>query len=136
LKRLKISCVEGESSSPVVSEISGKRIQIEPNEMDILAVTFNLGISPVKISIETSEGVQSFNVGFGKMELSEMKGFKLLSKKIAACGAWETPQKAVVKFSYYETPFTGTHTFQFVDGILLWDIKLSSRDHPRLIGKL
>ncbi|MFC2125920.1 serine hydrolase domain-containing protein [Bacteroidota bacterium] len=140
LSSLKINTVKGNENSQLGAEISGKTFEMEPNEMDIMSVTFDFDISPNIITIVTSEGEKTFKAGNGSMETGELKNPQLISRKIAASGAWEEVDKYIVNLIYFETPHAIKFTYQFKDEELLWNTDLNvsfgQTEFPQLKGNL
>ena len=125
LAGLAISTVEGKDDSPNASSISGKTYIIEPNNLGIKSISFNFEASPDMITINSEEGEQSFNVGYETMVMGSMISPQLVSREIAVTGAWESPEKYIVKIIYYETPHELKFTFHFNKDKLIWDTDMN-----------
>jgi CubicO group peptidase (beta-lactamase class C family) len=120
LQGLAISTVEGEENSSNASSISGKTYFIEPNTLGIKSISFNFDSSPDVITINIEGTEQSFNVGYGVMEFGSLISSRIVSKEIAVSGAWDPPDKYIVKIVNYETPHVLKFTFHFNEDRLLW----------------
>jgi len=125
LQGLRISTIEGEESSPGVSDISGKTYMMEPNEQGIESVSFDFEASPDMITIKNQDGEHSFKIGYETMELGSMTFSPFTTSEIAVSGAWETPDKYIANVLYYETPHGVKFSFQFNEDNLLWDMDLN-----------
>lgn len=136
LAGLAIGTVEGEENSPKTSTISGKTYVIEPNSLSIKSIAFNFEASPDMITIISDEGEQSFNVGYERMELGRMIRPQLSSREIAVTGAWESPEKYIVKILYYETPQDMKFTFRFDGDELFWDTDINVAYRPTRLEQL
>jgi hypothetical protein len=136
LAALAISSVEGEENSPNASIVSGRTYFVEPNSLSMKSITFNFEASPDIITITNEAGEQSFNVGYGDMEMGTMIIPSMVSREIAVCGVWESPDKYIVKIIYYETPHDMKFTFQFDEDKLLWDTDVNITSAPKRLEQL
>jgi CubicO group peptidase (beta-lactamase class C family) len=125
LQGLAIRPVEGEEGSPDASSISDKTYDIVSDSPSVTAVSFDFEASPPEITLTTEEGEQTFKAGYNSWEKGSLVNPRLISKEIAASGAWETPGTYVMTMIYYETPYCTTHTFKFDENSLLWDTELN-----------
>lgn len=136
LQGLSINPVEGEKNSPNATGISGRTYIIEPNNMSIKSITFDFDSSPHIITLNTDEKEQYFKVGFGTVAYGSLISPQLVSRKIAVSGAWETPEKYLVKIIYYETPHELEFAFQFKEEKLLWDTEQNVSFGPTSLAQL
>lgn len=118
---LAIAYVAGEESSPLALDISGKVYHFEENIRLIKSISFNFESSPVDITINTDQGERTISAAFSSMEKGILPNPQLVSDKVAANGAWESPDTYVLNLIYYETPQSTKCTFTFKEKSLLWD---------------
>jgi hypothetical protein len=125
LEQLAIHPAQGEETSTTASSVSGRRFILEPNGMGMQSVTFDFDQVPHVIKIVSQAGEPSFKVGYQQMEMGRLKGSQWISEKIAASGAWITPETYGVKLVYYETPYMVDFEFDFSGNSVTWDTRLN-----------
>lgn len=136
LKDLAIGTVEGEKSSPLAKELSGRTYRIKQNNRGISAISFNFeGTSP-EISIISDEGEYAFSAAYGKTMKGSLAIPQLVSQKVAASGAWEADDTYAVNIIYYETPQSMKYTFRFEENTLYWETENRASFGPKNPGLL
>lgn len=123
LKGLSFSHVEGEESSPMGAEISGKTYRFEPSTGGYEQISFDFKANPNEIILSTGQGIHAIKVGYGKRVQSSLPSPFLESQKVAADGAWTAADTFQVNLVYYETPETVTFIFSFRDDYLFMDTR-------------
>jgi hypothetical protein len=131
LQDLAISYVEGEESSSIASGLSRKTYTLEKNDRYINSITFGFEDSLNEIIFTTDQGEQTIRVGYQEMEKGSLSSPFVVSDKVAANGAWTTPDTYTVNVIYYETPESVKFTFRFKDDALLWDTERKASFGPR-----
>lgn len=122
LQALSISYVEGEESSPLIAEISGKTYSFAPSQGGYEQILFDFNANPVEISL-TDQGEHSLKVGYGERLPSALPSPFLESDKVAVDGAWTAPDTYTVNLVYYETPESLKFIFRFQDDSLFMDTR-------------
>ena len=131
LQQLAISTVEGEESSPMATEVSGKKYTLEPNGASIQSISFNFETSPAEISITNDQGEQTFGASYQKNATGKLANPFVVSEKAAVSGAWEENDTYAVKIIYYETPQSVIYTFRFEEDKLYWNTRYIAAFAPR-----
>ena len=136
LKQLAISTVQGEESSDIATEVSGKTCAMEANAASIQSITFNFEASPVEITITTDQGLQTFKADYQNVVKGTLASPFLVSDKVAVSGAWENTDTYSAKLIYYESPQSVKYTFRFEGNTLYWDTENRAAFAPRNPGQL
>ncbi len=131
LESLAISMVNGDKSSSLAADISGKSYELEPNAQSIQSISFNFDASPVQITLTSDQGEQIIKAAFETQTLASIQNPYVVSDKVAVSGAWETDTSYKVKLIYYETPQSVIHTFRFEGNELFWETENRAAFAPR-----
>ncbi|NQT27131.1 serine hydrolase [candidate division KSB1 bacterium] len=140
LSSLSIKFPEGQKSSPIAKEISGKTYSFIANGQGLKSLKLDVNKDKYVITIKNGNGVHSFNCGMDAWE----KGTSLLNgptpQPVAASGAWITPDHFVVKLCLYETPYRPRLDLKFVDGELHFtqtpNVSFGDGKPETLVGKV
>jgi len=129
LDSLNIVPVEGETSSPVVSQVSGKIYGVDENELSIQSMIFNFTESACEITLKSDEVQETILCGYGEWQHSQTTIFNespLFDKTpVASSGAWTNEDTFTVVFRLIETPFYYTMTCTFADDEVLIEIQVN-----------
>jgi CubicO group peptidase (beta-lactamase class C family) len=140
LQQLAISHVQGDTSSPLVSGLSGKEFKLEENDQGLQSISFDFEVSPAEITLKTLEGEQKLQVGYQSWELGILPSFYVSSDKVAVDGAWTAEDSYTVNLVYYETPESVKYIFEFEGEAMRWDTErrasFGPRKSPQLRGSL
>ena len=127
-ENLQLPIIKGTTNSTISKTITEKTFNISPNELGIQSIDFNLHQLPHAIKIVSKNGSETINIGttdYQKGDLVDALPYtKSLQKKIAANGAWISPNEYQLRIYFYEMPDRMTYTFRFEEGQLFWDSKL------------
>ncbi len=150
LATLELPTVQGEQTSPLAAQVSGKRYQFPTNESKIAALQLDFGAETTTLTIEDDQGSHSVLCGNSTWQIGSTtldRRASLLAtphrhqiqSPIAASGAWTASDTYVIKLYFYETPFCRTFTCRFADTKLVLDSKVNvafgPTDHPQVTGE-
>jgi len=113
LDYLKLDVVQGNPSSGLVDEISGKKYVIENENYDFNAISFNLSENEKSITFWTNNKEQRVPVGYGEMLKGTMTLPRLGESAVASSGAWTVDDTYLVEIYNYESPHAITYEFKF-----------------------
>jgi CubicO group peptidase (beta-lactamase class C family) len=136
LQQLSISLVEGEQSSDLIPDISGKTFTFDPPELAFKQIMFDFQSSPNEVTLTTEQGEQRIQVGYGKRVSGTWPSPFLESHKVAVDGAWTAPDTYTLNLVYYETPETVKLKFSFKGDSLIMDTRRRASFGPRQEGQL
>jgi len=131
LGSLAISTAEGEESSPLAAEVSGKSYTLEPNESKLSSVSFDFGKANPRITMISDQGEESIEAAYQQNIMGTLTSPYLTSRQVAVSGAWTASDTYVAKVVYYESPQSVIHTFRFEENKLFWDTENMAAFAPR-----
>lgn len=123
LSSLSLPVAQGEASSPLAAQVSGRTFAVDANPLNIETVTLNFTGSDCILTLKTPSDETTIASGYGAWQpghtalLNNPEDFALYP--ILASGAWvaEYSYKMVVRL--YTTPFFHTFVFHFIGDELL-----------------
>jgi CubicO group peptidase (beta-lactamase class C family) len=126
LDQLALIPPQGQRSSPLATQVSGRTYRFDANELQFESVGFIFGAAECEITIRDERGEHQIAVG----DSAWLKGLTTFVDRggpqpVAAAGAWTSEDTYLVKLVYYETPFCATMTCRFVEDRLLFDFALN-----------
>ncbi|MBA3947274.1 MAG: serine hydrolase [Herpetosiphonaceae bacterium] len=137
LANLELRPPEGQRSSPIATQVSGKQYIFEANELQVDVLSCDFKSSRLTIENEHGEhriAYSSSNWIEGKTSLRTG-----IHERVAAAGAWTNDHTWVLKLYFYETPFCITITCRFVGDRLIvnWqaNVGFGSTQHPEFEGR-
>ncbi len=136
LQGLAISTVAGDESSPQAAERSGLTYTLDENDRSIQSISFNFEAPTTEITIASDQGESILKAGYQSMEPGTLADPRVVSDKVAVCGAWTSPETFEVKVIYYETPQSLTFSFKFENDKLFWDTEYRASFGPGDPGQL
>jgi len=129
LNSLSLLPVEGETSSPIASQVSERTYTVDANELMIQTMTFRFTETICDITLKTDENQETILCGYGKWQSSQTTLFKqsLLfdHARVATSGAWSNQDTFTTIFRLYETPFYYTMVCHFADDEMLIEIHIN-----------
>jgi CubicO group peptidase (beta-lactamase class C family) len=140
LAALALAPVQGESGSLTAARVSGNRYHFEPNDQKMEWVALTVDGSGVTISWRDELGEHNAPCGSGEWLLGSAPFRDERASPIAASGAWTDAETYQFQIRYLETPFCGTTTLRFIEGIVLYQLKMNvgfgPTELPQLVGRL
>lgn len=112
----------GKGYTSTANRVSGKRFAMQPNDLDIIALTFDFASDATTVTVERSTGTEKIAFGHDRWLRDQIQihpgGETHLHPqnetwRIAAGGSWSDERTFAGKIWWYETPFAQTSTFQF-----------------------
>jgi CubicO group peptidase (beta-lactamase class C family) len=139
LAHLSLPVMQGQLTSPVASEVAGKRFVFDANAEQIAAAVLDFGADGSVLTLEDAHGAHRVTSGAGVW----LKGTTTLEdgepRPVAASGGWTDGQTYVMRLCYYQTPFIHTITCHFTEDRLLVDrrvnVSFGPTEQPRLEGR-
>lgn len=123
LSKLAMQMVQGNSISPIASQVSGKLYAVDKNVLNIETITFDFAESDCTIKIRTPHEDEIIPCGYEAWLLGQTALFsqRLLfdTTPTATCGAWTSETTFTLVIRLYETPFFHTVTCDFIDDELM-----------------
>jgi len=140
LSKLAIATVEGDESSAIASEVSGKTYKIEPNEQNIEEILFNFEGKENVVTLTIGGSDQEMPVGYQTMLKGTMNLSGLGNLAVASSGAWTSENTYRATMINYESPHAITFTFNFKGDDLLIDteynVMFGPAKRPQMKGKI
>jgi CubicO group peptidase (beta-lactamase class C family) len=121
LAGLSVKFPNGNASSAMAANLSGKWFELAENNRGVKAVSLDFkGTSPT-LNVRTASGETSMPIGFNSWARSRATFTNGLDRAlsvpsnplVAASGAWSSENTFTVKIVLYETPFYSTVNFKF-----------------------
>jgi len=129
LSKLAMQVVQGKSTSPIASQISGKMYVLDKNILNIETICFDFTGLNCIIRVKTNSKDETLPCGYETWLLGETTLFNqpLLFDKTptAICGAWATDTTFQMVIRLYETPFFHTVTCHFIGDELMIEIQVN-----------
>jgi hypothetical protein len=141
LNRLALAPPQGDATSPVAAQVSGRTYRFEPNRQGITSLRLDFGDG--ETGVTSGDGKHEFPVtcGYGAWRTGEMAFGSPDGQPspVAAAGAWTRPDTYTAQFRFYETPFCVTTTYRFTDGTVVQqsqqNVSFGPTKGPRLVGR-
>lgn len=153
LSSLKVPPPEGEESSPIADNVSGRVYHFEPNEQGAESITFDFGSGCgqgrciVRLAYAGREEHLVEVGGEGTWQDGRTAAFGSspddTARPVSASGAWTDEDTYVMRLCFTETPFSPTVTCRFEgdgkDSRLLLDycanVAFGPRERPQLVAR-
>ncbi len=141
LSGLSIPPVQGNTSSPSVSGVSGRTYTVEPNELKFETIALNFSETGCDITLKRGAVTDTISCGYGKWQPGQTTLFLELPffdpMPIVASGAWTAEDTFTVVVRLYRTPFYQTYVYHFADNRLTVDTRINvSFEPPKTITLL
>jgi CubicO group peptidase (beta-lactamase class C family) len=121
--------VQGETASPIASQVSGRTYAIDDNKLKIETIALNFTEVGCIVSVKTASGEETMPCGYGRWQRGETTLFHqpLLFERtpVAASGAWTADETFTMIFRLYETPFFHTLDCHFVGDELMIETRIN-----------
>lgn len=140
LASLVLPTIQGQASSPIAVDVSGRTFVFEDNDQKVTSVTFDFAADRSTITIVNEHGTHTLAGGNGSWLVGSTTYDDGKSRPAAATGAWIDEQTFVFKLRFTETPFGFTLTSRFSEERVLLDhkdnVSFGSTERSRLEGRL
>lgn len=121
LETLSHPVIQGELTSPLAANLSGKRFTLDKNDVGMEAVSFDFGRGGDRVTVHAASGEQRFELGQGDWRKQVIPfsrlGLPVVAtdgpEAVAASGAWVEPDRYVLRTWLYETPYRLEMEFDF-----------------------
>jgi hypothetical protein len=139
LANLALHPVEGQASSPLAAEASGRNYIFETNDQEVEAISLDFTGEAACFTLRDQRGTHQVACGSGVW----LKGTTGLDferpRPVAASGAWTAEDTYVMKLCFYETPFCPTLTCRFEEDRLIFNfndnVAFGPTERPQLVGR-
>ncbi len=115
--------VQGESTSPLVAQVSGQIYQVDTNDLTLETIAFSFTEAGCAITLKTATDTETILCGYDVWQRAQTTLFKqrLLfdQTKTATSGAWADEDVFTMVFRLYETPFYYTVSCHFTGDDLI-----------------
>jgi CubicO group peptidase (beta-lactamase class C family) len=146
LTNLEFTRAKGEATSPITSDISGKRYKLGPNPENLYAATLHFHDQNVSLNFSDDKGEHQVLCGYKEWSsgmttfYSPVNSLHVQPTKVEVSGAWTDANTLTVKIIYIETPHCLTMTFHF-DGNKVtikrrWNESFGPLELPPLVGHI
>ncbi len=122
--------VQGETVSPIASQVSGRTYALDANELNLETIALNFTKAGCIVSVKTAAGEETIPCGYGAWQRGQTTTlFKqpLLFERtpVAASGAWTADETFTMIFRLYETPFFHTLDCHFVGDEMMIETRIN-----------
>ncbi len=121
--------MQGESESPISSDVSGKIYQVAPNTFNIETIAFDFASSGCTVKIKTVSAEHIIPCGYENWERGQTSLFidetNIFSTLVASSGAWTADNTFTMVVRLYETPFFHTLVYRFTESDLMIETRVN-----------
>jgi hypothetical protein len=153
LASLSMSLAQGQRSSPVAAQVSGKTYALEANDQGVETISLAWSGEGCLLTVRDDCGEHRVACGTGAW----LKGATTLDSRqarprpattldspqaqpVATSGVWTAHDTYVIQLCFYETPFCPTITCHFVEDRLTYDLRpnvgFGPLERPQLVGRM
>ena len=105
----------GEPSSPMAETVSGRRLVLAPNPLNLSAVVLDFEPGQARLTVEVGKAKHILACGLGEWKFGKSHMLDRYLRATACGGAWTAPDTFEVTARFYETPHNRTLTFHFTE---------------------
>jgi len=139
LASLAMTPQQGQSTSSVAAQVSGKRYVFEKNDQRIISVALDFAGETSTLVIRDARGTHRIPCGKGAWITGTTAFDDGNARRVAASGAWTDKNTYTIKLCFYETPFCPTLTCRFDGDQLTYqftaNVSFGPLERPPLTGK-
>jgi CubicO group peptidase (beta-lactamase class C family) len=139
LAQLALPPQQGQASSPLAQEVSGRTYRFEENEQDVDAITLEFNQRGATLIVQDSNGTHTVSATVGSWLQGSTTLIDGRAYEVAASGAWTSDDTYVMRLCFNETPFIPTLTFRFSGDQLTsnWkdNVSFGPTEHPDIVGR-
>jgi hypothetical protein len=140
LESLALDPIQGNPSSGIAAEVSGKKYLIQGANAEFNAISFDLNADHKNITLWVNGEAQEVPVGYGEMKTGEMKIPGWGKVPVASSGAWTGDNTYRTIMYHVSAPHAITFNFIFSGNELTIDseynVSFGSTKRPQLKGKI
>jgi CubicO group peptidase (beta-lactamase class C family) len=129
LSNLTLLPVQGQPTSSIASQVSGRTYAVDVNELKIETIALNFTGDSCTVRVKTTSGEETIPCGYGKWQQGQTTLFKqpLLFDRtpVAASGAWTAEDTFTMVVRLYETPFFHTLVYHFMRDEMMVEIQVN-----------
>ncbi len=140
LSNLVLPMPQGAASSPLISNISGKRFVFPANAQKLESIIYEAaGGNAPTLAIRVNGAEQRLISGHRSWQKGRMAYGSLTNQPVAVAGAWTADDTYTAKVCFHETPTSVTASLKFSGDQLLYDaeynVTFGPTKQPQLIGQ-
>lgn len=113
LKALEICPPQGETTSPLAAQLSGKTYRFNKNKQGIRSLTCDFGRKGAVLTLQTDLGEDRIEVGANDWKPGTALIDRGEARPVMAGGAWTSPETYTAQLCFHTTPFIATTTLHF-----------------------
>jgi CubicO group peptidase (beta-lactamase class C family) len=138
LASLSLPPVQGQGSSTLAAQISGRTYAVDANDLNIETMALDYGEGGCVLRVETAAGQETIPCGYdawrqGQTSLFNESGMPG-NARIATSGAWTSDDSFTMIMRLVETPFFHTLTFHFAGDEMMIETRVNvSLEAPRVL---
>ncbi len=121
--------VQGQPTSPIIPQISGRTYAVDANELKLEAITLSFSDLGCEVRFKTAAGEEPITCGYSSWQRGEITLFNqpLLFdySPVAVSGAWTDDDTFTMIFRLYETPFFHTLVCNFAGDELMIESRIN-----------
>ena len=119
LAKLALPLAEGQPSSPLAAQVSGKTFHLEDSELQLASVALEFGEEQSKLIVRDGRGEYAIQIGYGAWQ-SGHSGYS--DEPVAACGAWTAVNTYEIRLCYTTRVYCPILRFHFADDKLQLEV--------------
>jgi len=119
LENLSLPMVEGQPSSPLAEQYSGKIYHLEDSELEIESVALEFGDGQSKLIVRDERGEYVIQIGYGVWQGGH-SGYS--DEPVAACGAWTADHTYELRLCYTTRVYCPIFRFHFTSNELQLEV--------------
>jgi CubicO group peptidase (beta-lactamase class C family) len=136
LGQLALPPITGQASSPVAAQVTGKTYVFPPNDGQVETMLFNFEPQGCAFMVRDDRGEHQIDCGANTWRLGRTTLDMHGPQPVAASGAWLADDTYVMRLCYYETPYSATLTWRFVEDRILCDYEANVSFGPTRLPTL
>ena len=113
LSSLSLPLQEGDASSPLADDVSGKVYQIDANDAKIATISLAFGVEETVFHLSNELGDHRIVCGLNSQRLGVTSMNGRGEQRVAGSAAWTSEDVHTLKLYFYETPFSLTIEVHF-----------------------
>jgi CubicO group peptidase (beta-lactamase class C family) len=130
LSALAFQPMQGQPTSPVASQISGRAYKVDVNALDLESITLNFTEAGCAVTLKTSTDEDTILSGYGVWQRGQTTLLKephvFTPTQIAVSGAWTADSTFTMVIRLYETPFYSTLICHFLSDELMIETRINA----------
>jgi hypothetical protein len=121
LASLSLPLAEGQPSSPLAEQYSGKSFNLEnDSELQLESITLEFGDGPSKLIVRDERGEHAIPIGYAEWQMGH-SGYS--DEPVAACGAWTADHTYELRLCYTTRVYCPIFRFHFTGNELHLEVE-------------